>query len=676
MQNKNNLLYNEKSPYLLQHANNPVNWFPWSEDAFNKAKAEDKPVFVSIGYSTCHWCHVMEKESFEDDEVAKILNDNFISIKVDREERPDIDDIYMKYCQMHNKQGGWPLTVFLTPQKQPFYAGTYFPKYDRMGMTGFISLLSHIDSLWKRDKDNVITAARNSVKHMIDYSKNDTKNNGLDQFEDKVYQQLDDLFDDIYGGFGNEPKFPAPTNLMFLIRYWYKSKDEKAKQIIIETLDHMHNGGMFDHIGYGFCRYSTDRKWLVPHFEKMLYDNALLAIIYLESYHAFKLQRHAKVAENIFEYTQRELLSPQGGFYCAQDADSEGEEGKFYVWDLDEIRDILGEADAEIYSKAYNISMGGNYEGKNIPNTIGSRINPDDIELLEKCRIKLLAHRDKRIHPFLDDKILSSWNGLMIAAYAMGGRILQNEHLIKTAENAAKFVKNEMMTGKKLMKRYRDGEAGINAFSDDYAYMIWGLLELYEATFKEIYLEHAIDLVHEAKRQFWDDKDGGLYLYGNDSEQLIIRPKPIYDGALPSANAVYLYTINKIAKITNDNDLEKMTRMILEGLSADIKAYPAGYTMMAMAKMHTNKMDSHILFVGEMPQNAKKSEMITQYHAQFRPFDSIGYIDINNKEDNNIIKDRQSYRLLDSKISAYVCTNSICLPPVNDYKNLIEQLSE
>jgi len=419
-----NRLANEKSPYLLQHQYNPVDWYPWGEEAFEKAKEEDKPVFLSIGYSTCHWCHVMERESFEDEEVAEVLNKYYISIKVDREERTDVDAIYMAVCQALTGQGGWPLTIFMTPDKKPFFAGTYFPKERKYGRSGIIEILEELQDAWENKRDKVLSAGESVVKGIENkYFKSEA---GAVEREalDHAYRYYEQSFDSIYGGFGEAPKFPTPHNLTFLLRYWKMSGNKKALDMVEKTLQSMYQGGMYDHVGWGFSRYSTDKKWLVPHFEKMLYDNALLAIAYLECYQATQNEFYARVAREIFSYVLRDMTSEEGGFFSAEDADSEGVEGKFYVWSLDEVFDVLGRESGKAFCQTFDISNAGNFEGENIPNIIGKDLNTG--QDLKNEREKLFLHREKRIHPLKDDKILTAWNGLMIAALATGARVCKS----------------------------------------------------------------------------------------------------------------------------------------------------------------------------------------------------------------------------------------------------------
>lgn len=564
MHQKPNRLIHEKSPYLLQHAYNPVDWFPWGEEAFDKAKKEKKPVFLSIGYSTCHWCHVMERESFEDDDVAKLLNEYFISIKVDREERPDLDNIYMTFCQALSGQGGWPLNIFLTPYKKPFYAGTYFPKNDRYGRAGLISILKSISKAWDDKKDELISygdSITNNIKSMM--NEEDEFDANLELVK-KAVEDLESLFDEVYGGFGTEPKFPTPHNLLLLMRYWKSTNDDRYLKIVDKTLESMYRGGIFDHIGFGFSRYSTDRKWLVPHFEKMLYDNALLGIAYTEGYQITGKTLYKNVAEKIYSYVIRDMLSKEGGFYSAEDADSEGIEGKFYVWDLKEIEDVLGKKDGEIFVKHYNITDKGNFEGKNIPNLIGTDLQ--DIEYdeslsnnIEQSRRRLFEYRKKRIKPFKDDKILTSWNGLMIASLSYSGRILGHKEYVEAAEKASNFIFSKLMNrADKLYKRYRDGESKNLGTLDDYAFLIWGLIELYEATFNLKYLEKAVALNENMIKQFWDDNSAGFFLNAHDSEELILRPKDVYDGAIPFC--IYVKIILVLSQLMMYNILTNTCR--------------------------------------------------------------------------------------------------------------------
>ncbi|HQA48726.1 MAG TPA: thioredoxin domain-containing protein, partial [Bacillota bacterium] len=553
---KTNRLIHEKSPYLLQHAHNPVDWYPWGEEAFEKAKLEDKPIFLSIGYSTCHWCHVMERESFEDEEVAKVLNDYYVSIKVDREERPDIDSIYMSVCQAVTGQGGWPLTIIMTPDEKPFFAGTYFPKSGKYGYPGLVELLLRIKDAWDTERDRLVETGSNITEAIKNSPRRiDGEKLGQETAE-RALRGFRNSFDEVYGGFGGAPKFPTPHNLYFLLRYWKASGNGTALIMVEKTLESMYKGGLFDHIGFGFSRYSTDGKWLVPHFEKMLYDNALLAYAYTEAYQATGKDIYKDIARKIFTYVLRDMTSTGGGFYSAEDADSEGEEGKFYLWQPEEVKEAAGEEDGKLFCDWYGISPAGNFEGKSIPNLIGRDLGIlyEDKALarrLDGVREKLFMYREKRIRPHRDDKILTSWNGLMIAALALGGRAFHSDEYIKAAEAAYGFIQRNLVRGDgRLLARYRDGESAFPAYLDDYAFLVWGLIELYRATFKTGYLKRALELNRDMLDLFWDEREGGLFLYGEDSEQLIMRPKEVYDGALPSGNSVALYNMLRLSRMT------------------------------------------------------------------------------------------------------------------------------
>ncbi|WP_306811065.1 thioredoxin domain-containing protein [Irregularibacter muris] len=548
-ESKSNRLIHEKSPYLLQHAHNPVDWYPWGEEAFEKATREDKPIFLSIGYSTCHWCHVMERESFEDEEVAKILHDHFVAIKVDREERPDLDHIYMTFCQAITGQGGWPLTVFLTPDQKPFYAGTYFPKQDMGSRIGLVTLLNKIKELWQTKRDELLSTSSENTKSIQDHIDNVDHQDIEKYVVEETLGYFKENFDEIYGGFGFAPKFPTPHNLRFLLRCWKENKEEEVLNMVEKTLQSMYAGGIYDHIGYGFSRYSTDGEWLVPHFEKMLYDNALLAITYLETYQVTSNPLYAQVAEEIFTYILRDMSHPDGGFYSAEDADSEGVEGKFYVWSKEEITNILGEKEGEEFCKLFDITTYGNFEGKNIPNLIDYGLShPKDQGKIQQWKEKLFEYREKRIHPHKDDKILTSWNGMMIAALAMGGKVLKKDEYISAAEKSIHFIlKNLRDERGRLYARFREGERAYLGYLDDYAYIVWALTELYDATYNFDYIQLAKEINGQMIELFWDEEKGGLFFNGKDAESLLFRPKDIFDGAMPSGNSVATLNFLKLA---------------------------------------------------------------------------------------------------------------------------------
>lgn len=670
-----NRLAEEKSPYLLQHAYNPVDWYPWGEEAFQRAKAEDKPVFLSIGYSTCHWCHVMERESFEDEEVAELLNRFYVSIKVDREERPDIDSIYMSVCQAMTGHGGWPLTVFMTPDAKPFYAGTYFPKKDRLGMPGIMTLLKRVHVLW-RDRREELTESTEKIVEAMQERISDTMSMDHNEMITKAYEVLRMSFDNAYGGFGSSPKFPTPHNLIFLLRYWYTYNDSMALSMAEKTLDAMYRGGIFDHIGFGFSRYSTDSKWLVPHFEKMLYDNALLAIAYLEAYKATGNEKYAHVAKQIFTYVLRDMTSPEGAFYSAEDADSEGEEGKFYLWTLDEVRSVLGDKDGERFARLFDITDRGNFEGKNIPNRTTIQASESDNEFIETCRERLFQHREQRTHPFKDDKILTSWNGLMMAALAMGGRLLGDTQYTEAAERACHFILEKMVRDDgRLLTAYREGSAKITAFADDYAFFIWGLLELYETTYKSEYLKKALELNGDFLKLFWDGKENGLFLYGNDAEQLIMRPKEVYDGAIPSANSVAALNFLRLSHLTGRADLSDLAQKLFTAFNPDVSFSPHSHTLFLSALIFYISKPKEVIITADTETDDLR-RMLRILHTSPDPFiNSILYTN-EHRELASIIPAIGEYQAIDGKPTAYICEDFSCQPPITDLKEFEKNIKK
>jgi len=671
---KLNRLIKEKSPYLLQHALNPVNWYPWCDEAFEKAKIEDKPIFLSIGYSTCHWCHVMERECFEDEEVAEVLNRSFVSVKVDREERPDIDHIYMTFCQALTGHGGWPLTIIMTHDRKPFFAGTYFPKRGRMGMPGLLDILNRVKKAWAENKEALV----HSGEHIADsisrdfFSEDEHGGEISKDVIDRAFVWLSDSFEPSYGGFGRAPKFPTAHNLLFLLRYWKIRGERKALDMVEKTLDGMYRGGIFDHIGFGFSRYSTDEKWLVPHFEKMLYDNALLAIAYLEAYQATHKELYARVAQKIFTYVLRDMTSPEGGFYSAEDADAEGEEGKFYIWTPEEIAEVLGKEEGALFCRYHGITDKGNFEGRSIPNRIHAAEADEQERVIAPLRQRVFEHREKRVHPYKDDKILTSWNGLMIAALAIGGRVLQNAAYIDAAEKAVQFILSKLVREDgRLLARYRDGEAAYPGYVDDYAFLVWGLIELYQTTYKPIYLLQGIRLNKEMIKYFWDEGKGGLFLYGEDSEQLIARPKEAYDGAVPSGNSVAAMNFLRLARLTGHQELEELADRQLKAFGGVINQVPGGHTHFMTAVMFALYPTQEIVIVGEK-ENRDTQEMIKVLQSTFLPH-TVSILRSRDEEGDKlaeVVPFVAEYRPLDNKATAYVCQNFVCRAPVNDAKKL------
>ena len=701
-----NKLINEKSPYLLQHANNPVNWYPWNEEAFAVAERDNKPIFLSIGYSTCHWCHVMERESFEDQEVANQLNQNFVSIKVDREERPDVDHLYMKFCQALTGSGGWPLTVLMTPDKKPFFAGTYFPKSNsrRYNRAGLLEILEQVASLWTKDENKLRQSADEIVQAIqaehdkqlsnqtnefvseptqafqLDMNSNNTQsseNPRLSPLEDwgkdlldQAYETFVRTYDRNYGGFGQAPKFPTPHNIGFLLRYVEDHPDSKAYTMVRKTLDSMSRGGIYDHVGFGFSRYSTDEKWLVPHFEKMLYDNALLANVYLESYQSKHEKADALRAREIFTYILRDMTSPEGAFYCAEDADSEGVEGKFYVWSPEEIRQVLGEEQATLYCKAYDITSKGNFEGKNIPNLLkGSwdkiasdhQVTTETLHsLLETSCLALFDVREQRIHPHKDDKVLTAWNGLMIAALAKGAQVLNDPMYLQAAEQAIQFLKTNLRRNDgRLLARYREGEAANLGYLDDYAFLIWGLLEVYVASGKPTYLEWALELQLDQERLFTDSLSGGYFLTGSDAEELLIRPKESYDGALPSGNSISALNLLRLARLTRDQKWETRAENQLLAFRSMISTYPSGYTAFLQAIQFALHPGQELILTGSL-NSPELPAMRETIFSSFHPYSTLLYQE---GKVGQFIPWAKDYPLEDT-VTAYVCQNFSCQNPV------------
>jgi len=685
-----NKLVNEQSPYLLQHAYNPVDWYPWSEEAFEKARIENKPIFLSIGYSTCHWCHVMEKESFEDEEVAKLMNEAFVSIKVDREERPDIDGIYMTVCQILTGSGGWPLTIVMTPEKKPFFAGTYFPKLGRYGRAGMMELIPQLSELWNSKNDDILKSAEEISHALINSSKFSGDEILSSEILDQAFNELSRRFDPENGGFGKSPKFPTPHSLTFLLRYWKKNNNEDALAIVEKTLKEMRLGGIYDHIGFGFHRYSTDPQWLVPHFEKMLYDQALLAIAYIEAYQATKNELFENTVKEILEYVNRDMRSKKGGFYSAEDADSEGEEGKYYLWTVDEVRAILKD-DADLFLEIFNCEPAGNWidpmhggkVGTNIlhlqttmdeyssKSNVSTGILEIKIALAQK---QLLEAREKRIHPHKDDKILTDWNGLMISAFAKAAQVFDEKKYIEIAESTAKFILNHMtLQNGRLLHRYRNGNADIAGNLDDHAFLIAALLDLYETTFSVDHLIDALKLNDDLIKYFWDENDGAFFFTATDSEKLLVRQKEIYDGAIPSGNSIALLNLVRLYRFTGRTEFEVKASQMIKTFSQLIKTSPSAYTQFLSALDFYIGPSKEILLVGNDDEKVKRFLRILR--EIFIPNKVIIYKD-DRMEDklSKAAEFTKSYQSLNGA-EAYICENFSCRLPVTSEKDLIALLS-
>ncbi len=594
-----NHLKHEKSPYLIQHAHNPVDWYPWGEPAFEKARTEDKPIFLSIGYATCHWCHVMERESFEDDEAAAALNEAFVCIKVDREERPDIDSVYMAACQMLTGSGGWPLNVILTPDKRPFFAATYLPKQSRFGRAGLIDLCTRIRELWHNDRQRVLQAVNGISGHLDQaFTFAPDGDAALDMnLLDVAFAHISRSYDPRHGGFDQAPKFPTPHRLLFLLRHHHRTANTHALEMVVHTLRSMRQGGLWDHVGFGFHRYATDSRWLLPHFEKMLYDQALLAMAYAEAYQVTRDADFSRTVEEIFTYVLRDMTHPRGGFYSAEDADSEGEEGKFYIWNLDAFSGLADEDGQSIpWHDIFNLQADGNFtdeatgrkNGTNILHMTrtwkawGRQLGIPAQSLAEKweaLRRKLFDHRRQRVAPLKDDKVLTDWNGLMIAALALAARVLEADPYAAAAQKAVDFIQSHLTdAGGRLLHRYRKAEAVIEAQAGDYAYLIMGLIELYRTTFRTDLLSYAISLQQDLDAGFWDERQGGYFLTPAGHTQLPVRPKEIYDGALPSANSVAFSNLLLLARLTGNHRYEERADRLSSAFAGTIRRQPVAFT--------------------------------------------------------------------------------------------------
>ena len=640
-----NHLKEETSPYLLQHADNPVDWYPWCDEAFKLAREKDLPVCLSIGYSTCHWCHVMAHESFEDPQIAEILNRNFISIKVDKEERPDIDSIYMTVCQALTGSGGWPTSIFMTPEQKPFFAGTYFPKTARYGTVGFGELLRAISAKWRTEQQALLKSSEDIVSFLNRQAEEPGKSDK--NLLDFAYELYQNSFDETYGGFGEAPKFPTPHNLLFLLTYYQKTGQAQALHMVETTLEQMHRGGLFDHIGYGFSRYSTDRYFLAPHFEKMLYDNALLIMAYSKAYTVTQKEYYKDVAEKTASFVLREMTDPDGGFYSAQDADSEGVEGKYYLFEPKEIISLLGKETGTAFCRFYDITEKGNFEGKSIPNLLG---NPHPSNRFEQHLPQVYEYRKKRYCLHLDDKILSAWNGLMIAALSQLYRVTADVTYLEAALNAQKFIEKKLCQGETLYVSYREGKTGQKGFLDDYAFYIFALVALYEATLDQSFLRKARRFCEKAEADFFDREQGGFWLTGRENEQLILRPKETYDGAVPSGNSVMAYNLVRLYLITGDRWFGDLAERQLSFLSGSARHYPAGYSMFLTALSDAlDEPEKIVIAIGENGIPDGLSCKISLGAA-------VTVLDAPTED----------YRLLNHQTTYYICRNRACLPPANE----------
>ncbi len=689
-----NRLINEKSPYLLQHAHNPVDWYPWGEEAFAKARKEGKLIFLSIGYSTCHWCHVMAHESFEDAEVAKLLNRDFIAIKVDREERPDIDRVYMQVCQKLTGSGGWPLTIIMTPESVPVFAGTFLPKHDRYRRKGLMNLLPEISLKWQEDPQQLRESGEKVIKSLLPT----TQTTSSDMLTQTIFMTAQEnykkSFDKQYGGFGNAPKFPRPHSLNFLLRRYRLTGDKELLKMVEVTLQSMRRGGIYDQAGFGFHRYSTDAKWLAPHFEKMLYDQAGLAIAYSEAYQVTGQEEYARTVREIFTYLLRDMSAPQGGFYSAEDADSEGIEGKFYLWDEAEIARLLGKHDAKLFKRVYGTKREGNFTGEANEEEVGANIlhlskplselakevglGHDQLrQQMDKALSTLLVEREKRIRPYRDDKIITAWNGLMISALARAGHALNEDQYIATAGFAADFILNELRNKEgRLLRRYREGEAAILAFAEDYAFLARGLLDLYATTFEVKRLKQAIELSDEMIRLFHDKESGGFFETAKDAETLILRPQNAYDGAFPAASSIALEVYARIFLLTGDVRWQQQADQLLLALSPEVQRYPAGYTQLLQSAAWLLEPSREIVIAGT-PGTSSFNAMLAVVKESYAP-ESVFIIHSTNASDEIIkLAPYVEWMLpVKNQTAAYICQGFTCQSPLTDPREVRQKLSK
>lgn len=688
-----NRLIDEKSPYLLQHSHNPVDWYPWSETAFEAARRLDKPIFLSIGYATCHWCHVMEKESFEDQETAGFLNDTFICIKVDREERPDIDAVYMAACQMITGSGGWPLTIFMTPDKKPFFAATYLPKNTRFGRAGIIELCQQVRGLWTSQKSKVTTSADNISGRLGQAFTFSAASDPDAVLLERAYSDIEQSFDSRYGGFDSAPKFPTPHRLLFLLRCYHRSGNPRALEMVEKTLTEMRLGGIWDHVGFGFHRYSTDRRWLLPHFEKMLYDQALLALAYIETYQITRNPIWARTVREIFNYVLRDMQAEQGGFFSAEDADSEGEEGKFYVWSEEEFRTAAGDGANGQWARVLNVEDGGNFHdeasgaktGANIlhlkhhPDELAHKMGIDPREFLhrwEGIRKRLFQARKKRVHPLKDDKVLADWNGLMVAALCRGGRTLGDPDLIPAAVKAAEFILGTMRNEDgRLYHRYRDGEVAVSGQAADYAYFVHGLLELYQATFDPAWLEKALSLQQMMLTDFWDAESGGFYSTSVSSLDLPVRPKELYDGALPSANSVALCNMLCLARITGDARWDEYAHSLVRAFSGTVASHPSAFTFFLVGLDFALNPGQEVVITGE-PDAPDTLDMLQALNVNFSP-NKITLLKTDRNADRlaGIAGYTDGLQVVQGKTTAHICRGTACKESITEVSTLIRQIA-
>ncbi|MEP7337511.1 MAG: thioredoxin domain-containing protein [Acidobacteriota bacterium] len=679
-----NQLIHETSPYLLQHAHNPVDWYAWNDETLERAKREDKPILLSIGYSACHWCHVMEHESFEHEAIAKLMNDNFINVKVDREERPDLDAIYMNAVMMMNGHGGWPMTVFLTPEAVPFYGGTYYPPVDRGGMPGFPRILISIAEAYRTNRDDIAQSAESILSELkrIDAVKPQEGELGH-QVLDQAASNLLRLLDPVYGGFGRAPKFPPSMTLTFLLRQHHRTGQQNLLDAVELTLAKMANGGMYDQLGGGFHRYSVDEKWLAPHFEKMLYDNALLSRVYLDAFLVTGNEFYKRIATETLDYVRREMTDVSGGFYSSQDADSEGEEGKFFIWSPREVASLLGAEDAKLFCRYFDVSESGNFEGHNIlhvdedASVIAKLMNvrPERLdEVIARGKRILFEAREQRIKPFRDEKMLTAWNGLMLRSFAEAARVLDRSDYLEVAVKNADFLLTELKRDGKLLRTHKDGQSKLNAYLEDYAYLADGLLALYEATFDVRWFEEAQALARTMIEQFWDEQNGGFFFTGEDHETLITRNKDFYDNAIPSGNSVAAHVLLRLSLLTGEQEYRQKAELVLKLLAQAMLRSPSAFGHLLCALDCYLGSPYEVAIIG-LPEAEDTRALIGAVFHRYLPNKVVAFAASGDELSAQVIKLLEGRSAIEGKATAYVCRNFTCEAPVTDAARLGEQLS-
>jgi len=673
---KTNRLITEKSPYLLQYAHNPVDWYPWSEEAIGKAKAENKPIFLSIGYSTCHWCHVQNEESFENEQTAALMNKNFVSIKVDREERPDLDEIYMRAVIAMHGQGGWPLSVFLTPNLKPFYGGTYFPPVPRHGLPGFPQVLEFIADVWKNKQDEIIKDSDEMIKNLQQNYVLHARETLPKSILDGAYAEMVLALDEQYGGFGPAPKFPLPTYIEFLLRYYRRTRKEPALKAVKRTLQSMASGGIHDQVGGGFHRYSTDKFWLVPHFEKMLYDNAELARVYLETYQVTAERSFLETAADTLEWMLREMRSPEGGFYSAQDADTPDGEGYYYTWTPDEIAAIAGNDHSKLINELFGVTAEGNFEGgRSILHMNGSiervaskhGLEPGTARsIVTEEKSKLLATRQKRARPAVDDKVLSSWNGLAISAFAYAYQVTGEQRYLDGARGAADFIIKNLIKDGRLLRRYRDGDAAFDGALDDYAFMAAALVDLYETTFDPSWLREAIKLAEKMVKLFWDDSSGGFM---SSSGDLLVKVKEGYDGPTPSGNSVAALTLLRLAELTGREEFRLKAEGTMKVFGDAMESSPFSHTFMLCALDFW--FGSREIVVAGPAADPAVRQMLAEIRKRFLPDKVLAAADDKVSEVTSLTQGKTA---IGGRPTVYICQNFACKSPITDLGSLKKEL--